>query len=561
MKKRLLFFLIFLWVTPVFSQKPLQQKPNIIFILTDDHRYDALGYAGNKYAHTPEMDKLAQAGCYFKRAIVSTPICAASRATILSGMYERTHRYTFQTGDIKQEFMNNAYPKILRDNGFYTGFFGKFGVNYQRLNDLFDVYEDYDRNNNFKDKRGYFYKKLGEDTVHLTRYTGQKAIDFISNVPKNKPFCLSLSFSAPHAHDGAPDQYFYDQQTAHWLENTNIAPPLLGDDTAFEAQPEGVKKGFSRLRWTWRFDHPDKYQRMVKGYYRMIAGVDIEVGKIREVLKKQGLDKNTVIILMGDNGYFLGERQLADKWLMYDLSVRVPLMIYDPRYPYHQNIEDMALNVDIASTIADIGGVRLPATWQGKSLFQLVKNTQNTLQRDTVLVEHLWEFENIPPSEGLRTKDWKYFRYVNDKSWEELYNLRIDPDETKNLAKNAEFKMILAQFRKTTNGLIERYKDPFSGVPTELKVALPPTYLPEYAWLVPKEAVSQKAYQILVASSQTNIDNNIGDVWNSGQVRQNASSHITHKGAALQSGKTYFWKVRIWDADNRLSDYSAPQSF
>jgi alpha-L-rhamnosidase len=180
-----------------FKSPSSTSRPNIIFILTDDHRARALGYTGNKYAHTPEMDKLAQTGTYFKNALVTTPICAASRASILSAMQERAHRYTFQTGNIKQEYMENAYPKVLKEAGYYTGFYGKFGVNYARKEQLFHVYEDYDRNNRYTDKRGYFFKTLGKDTVHLTRYTGQKAIDFIENAPADKPFCLSLSFLGP----------------------------------------------------------------------------------------------------------------------------------------------------------------------------------------------------------------------------------------------------------------------------------------------------------------------------------------------------------------------------
>ena len=544
-------------------------RPNIIFILTDDHRADALGYVGNKLAHTPEMDKLAQSGTYFRKAMVTTPICAASRASILSGMYERTHKYTFQTGNIKDEYMQTAYPKILRGAGYYTGFYGKFGVKYDDLNTQFDVFEDYDRNNAYNDRRGYFYKKLGNDTVHLTRYTGQKSLDFIDKAPTDKPFCLSLSFSAPHAHDGAPEQYFYDEQTAHLLENETIPPPDLGDDKYFNALPEKVKAGFNRLRWTWRFDNPEKYQRMMKGYYRMIAGIDLEIAKIRAELKKKGLDKNTIIILMGDNGYFLGERQLADKWLMYDNSVRVPLIVYDPRLEKHQDVDEMALNVDISATIADLAGIKSPKEWQGKSLYPIVSGASKTLQRDTVLIEHLWEFDPIPPSEGVRTKDWKYFRYVNDKTLEELYDLKNDPKEINNLVKNAQYKDVLAKMRQSTEGLIQKYKDPYSGVPTGLMVEFirqPATVLlkdnmPEYGWIVPKEAVSQSAYQILVASSKANLDNNNGDVWDSNQVRKNTSSNITFGGAPLKSGNTYYWKVRIWDDINRLSEYSEAQSF
>ena len=545
------------------------KKPNIIFILTDDHRADALGYVGNKLAVTPEMDKLAQSGTYFRNAMSSTPICAASRATILSGMYERAHRYTFQTGNIRDAYMNNAYPKILRGGGYYTGFYGKFGVKYDQMNALFDVHEEYDRNGAYADRRGYFFKKIGKDTVHLTRYTGQKALDFIAKAPTDKPFCLSLSFSAPHAHDNAPDQYFYDEQTADLLKDVTIPAPDLGDDKYFDAQPDKVKAGFNRARWKWRFDNPEKYQRMVKGYYRMIAGIDLEIAKIRAQLVKQGLDKNTIIILMGDNGYFLGERQLADKWLMYDLSVRVPLIIFDPRVNKHQDNDEQALNVDISTTIADMAGVAAPKNWQGKSLFPMVKGGTKSLNRDTVLLEHLWEFDNIPPSEGVRTKDFKYFRYVNDKSWEELYDLKNDPKEINNLAKNPKYSTILAEMRQNTEGSIRKFADPFSGVPTGLSVEYirqPATVFvkdnkPEYAWLVPKEAISQSAYQVLVASSKANLDNNTGDIWDSGQVRGNASVNITHKGTVLQEGKTYFWKVRIWDSDNRTGEYSEAQSF
>ncbi|MEM1124720.1 MAG: sulfatase-like hydrolase/transferase, partial [Bacteroidota bacterium] len=138
-----------------------QQKPNIIFILTDDQRFDALGYVGNELAHTPEMDKLAKAGTFFKHAMVTTPICAASRASLLSGLYERTHRFNFQTGNIRDEYMKNAYPKLLNEVGYQTAFYGKYGVRYDAERLAFSDYELYDRNNAFKDKRGYYYKKIG----------------------------------------------------------------------------------------------------------------------------------------------------------------------------------------------------------------------------------------------------------------------------------------------------------------------------------------------------------------------------------------------------------------
>jgi len=318
-------------------------QPNIIFILTGDQRFDAIGYAGNELIHTPEMDKLAKAGTYFNNAMVTTPICAASRASLMSGVYERTHRFNFQTGDIRDEYMDQAYPRVLRDADYRTGFYGKYGIRYQKQVKLFDEYDGYDRNNAFKDKRGYFYKTIGGDTVHLTRYTGQQGLDFIqANAGKDKPFALQLCFSAPHAHDRAEDQYFWQETTAPLLASTTIPAPALGAQKYFDLLPKPVRDGFNRTRWAWRYDTPEKYHHSVRGYYRMLSGIDLEIGKLRKELERQGIADNTVIILMRDNGYFLGERQLAGKWLMYDNSVRVPLIVFDPRGKKHVDSDAMA---------------------------------------------------------------------------------------------------------------------------------------------------------------------------------------------------------------------------
>ena len=570
--RNLLAILFCVYALPLNAQKTAEQesqKPNIIFILTDDQRFDALGYAGNELISSAEMDKLAQAGTYFENAMVTTPICAASRATILTGLYERTHSYNFQSGDIRASYMVDSYPTILKDNGYKTGFYGKYGVRYAGLEKQFHEFESYDRNNAFNDRRGYYYKTLGKDTVHLTRYTGQKAIDFIADAKANEPFCLSLSFSAPHAHDSAKDQYFWQQESDALLQNMYMPGPELGEDKYFEAQPKIVRDGFNRLRWTWRYDTPEKYQHSVKGYYRMISGIDREITKIRDELKKKGLDKNTVIILMGDNGYFLGERQLAGKWLLYDNSVRVPLIVFDPRLKKQHDSKEMAMNVDVPSTILDLAGIQQPKSWQGKSLVPLISNQAKSIKRDTAFIEHIWEFKNIPPSEGVRTKDWKYFRYVNDQSVEELYNLKDDPKEINNLATDPKYAEKLKTFRKKTNRLILELSDDYSTGPSDLIVdwtrnkegLIRIDSKPEYGWVVPANAVSQSAYQILVASSEENINTNIGDVWDSGQIRTNASSKIVHSGTPLISRVTYYWKVRIWDLDNRLSRYSESHSF
>ncbi len=570
----LFFILCFTFSIPTFAQDAnpkikTQKRPNIIFILTDDHRWDATGYSGNKLAYTPEMDKLAHSGTVFNNAFATTPICSASRATIVSGLYERTHRYTFESEDIKEDFMKNCFPNVLKKSGYQTAFFGKFGVKYKGISNLYDQYENYDREAAYPDRRGYYYKKIGQETVHLTRYTGQKGIDYIKNVSADTPFCLQLSFSAPHAHDNAKEQYFWDAETDFVLENTTIPNPIMGDKSYFNQLPKSVQDGFNRVRWTWRFDSPEKYQQMVKGYYRMIAGVDMEITKIRKQLEEKGIADNTIIILLADNGYFLGERQIADKWLMYDTSIRVPLVIYDPRVKEHKEISEMALNVDIAPTIIDFAGAKSPVSWHGKSLVSLVQSKSASIQRDTVLIEHLWEFKNIPPSEGVRTKDWKYFRYVNDKSLEELYNLSKDPFEKNNLAKNKKHQTVLLNLRSKCDALIDQRKDskekPAYGLTVDFfrkpeEVVLKDNK-PVFSWIVPSQAISQSSYQILVASTIESLNNNVGDVWNSQQVKDKVSANIIFRGNELKSNLKYFWKVRIWDALNRTGEYSSAQMF
>ena len=458
----LLFFLGLIIVACNKDTNPENRKPNIIFILTDDQRFDAIGYAGNSIIQTPEMDKLARSGTYFSNAIVTTPICSASRASILCGVHERTHRYSFTSGPISKTLMDSSYPTLLKQNGYYTGFFGKFGVDYNGKPELFDQMEDYDRNNNFNDYRGYYYKTLDGDTVHLTRYTGQKALDFIENAPADSPFCLSLSFSAPHAHDGAPEQYFWQNDQDELFKDIEIPAPNLSESLWFDKLPESVRDGYNRTRWYWRFDTPEKYQHSVKGYYRMLKGVDDEIAKIRKKLEEKGQEKNTVIILMGDNGYFLGERQLAGKWLMYDNSIRVPLIVFDPQVKKHSDINEMVLNIDIPATILDYAGIQQPTIWQGKSLVSLIQGKQNSVNRDTILIEHLWEFEKIPPSEGIRTNEWKYFRYINNKNEEELYNLKLDPLETKNLAKDSADSKILKELQLKMDELAVKFSEDLS---------------------------------------------------------------------------------------------------
>jgi arylsulfatase A-like enzyme len=437
----------------------IHKRPNIVFILTDDQRWDALGFAGNTIIHTPEMDRMAREGVYFRNAFVTTPISGGSRASILTGVRERTSGYVMGSRVPATPYMNQSYPAVLRKNGYYTGFFGKLGIRYKELNSICDEYEDYDRNDKFPDRRGFYYKTIDNDTVHLTSYTSWQAQNFIKNAPVNKPFCLSLSFSAPHAHDSAKEQYFWDRDYDYLYKNVTIPPPLLGDDKYFVALPKEVREGFNRVRWYWRFDTPEKYQQSVKGYYRMISQLDYEIGNIRKALEEKGIADNTIIILMGDNGYYLGERQLAGKWLMHENSLRVPLIIVDPRQPKHTKVKAPVLNIDITTTMLDIASVEVPGHYQGVSLCDYYLKGRKGEHRKAVLFEHIWDKPEIPASEAIRTDRWKYFRYLHIDTPEELYDLKKDPLEINNLAQNPRYKKVLERLREECNIQTQKYSE------------------------------------------------------------------------------------------------------
>lgn len=433
-----------------FRSKTQSARPNIITLVTDDQRWDAIGCAGNTIIQTPNMDLLAQNGAHFKNAFVTTPICAASRASIFTGLYERTHGYTFTKPPLSKTHIDISYPYLLRQAGYRTGLVGKFGIKVKEglEKEKFDF---------FKPARLPYFHKVNGKRKHLTDINTDRAIEFLHSCKRTQPFCLSLSFWAPHAVDGDPKQYFWPASCDHLYQNVTIPPPKTSDPEFFEAQPEFLRNSLNRERWYWRFDTPEKYQKMVKGYYRMISGVDMALGRLIEELRKLNMDQNTVFILMGDNGYFLGERGYAGKWTMHETSIRVPLIIYDPRRESSQRgleLSEMVLNVDITPTILDLAGISVPKMIQGNSLLPILEG-KSTKWRSEVFCEHLWDHPKIPQTEAVRTTHWKYIRYPQHPEFEELYDLSHDPREENNLINKKHYAKQWIKLRTRCDRMIE----------------------------------------------------------------------------------------------------------
>ena len=428
--------------------------PNIIFLLTDDQRHDALSYAGNPVLETPNMDELAQQGVYFQNAFVTTSICAMSRASILTGQYARRHDIWDFGESLTNEQYENTYPALLKKAGYTTGFIGKFGVgNIPQATAA--KYFDYWRGFN---GQGSYQANYNGQPIHLTEKIGHHAVEFLAaQTDTDQPFLLSISFKAPHV-EGDPGYFLPDEAYAQLYQSANIDKPIAAGDQYFEYFPGDFIKNkngavnVARKRWQDRFSSGEKFQANVKKYYQLIHGVDVVVGRIMDQLNTLGLADNTIIIFTSDNGFYLGEYGFAGKWYGSDPSIRVPMIIFDPRpgAPKGKVIENMVLNIDLAPTMLSMAGVAQPASMQGEDLTPLM--TGNALSwRTEFLYEHLWPSSNayyIPSSEGVVTEKHKYMKYFlnrdfDDVMFEELYDRTLDENEVSNKIEDTNYKETL----------------------------------------------------------------------------------------------------------------------
>ena len=437
-----------------------EKRPNIIFILSDDQRHDFLGCAGHPVIQTPHLDDMAARGTHFRNAFVTTSICAASRATLLTGLLERTHQFTFRTPPLNAVWMNQSYPVLLREAGYRTGFIGKFGVKVpSRTESYFDWTRVLGRN-------PYWKKPNSRDNPtseprHVTDLTGDGAIEFIQSSVAEKPdtpFCLSISFNAVHAEDGDKnDPYPPPATEAGMYDNVTVDVPRLED--TFDDLPDFMKRSMNRDRWHWRWDTPSRYQKRVRDYYSLLSAMDRNIGRVRSALQDAGIAENTVILFMGDNGYYKGDRGFAGKWSHFEESLRVPLIVFDPRANLASHSSDeTVLNLDIAPTILAMAGVDTPEHFQGKVLTGWQGNPQPFTKSGprSFLCEHHMDHPSIPKWEGIRTERYTYARYYEQTPvFEFLHDRQSDPDQRVNLATSPDAADVLRRMRVLTDQSIE----------------------------------------------------------------------------------------------------------
>ena len=445
-------FLLLFGLTLTFVAQPLvaadSPRPNVLILLTDDQRWDALGCMGNRIVQTPEMDRLAVEGTLFTNAFATSSVCAASRASISTGTYERRHQCNFNTGCLKRSFLEKSYPVLLRRNGYYTGFIGKYGVGDGKREvegpDLFDCWFG------FYGQGEYFSKD--RPGKHLNEVMVEQVRQFLDKVPADRPFCLSVSFKAPHSGKGYLG-YEPEPVLRQLYADIAIPYPPTARKEYFDALPEFLRRSNARTSyWQQRYSTAEQYQAVMKDYFRLITGADRAIGRIRDTLRQRGLDTRTVILFLSDNGDMTSDYMLGGKELLYDVSLRVPLIVCDPRVEKslrRQRRTELALNIDIAPTVLDLAGVPRPPTMQGRSLMPLVRGRQ-VAWRDDFFCENNFRVpeQYYPLMEGVRTTQWKYVRYPEmNPVYEQLYDLTRDPLETRDLARTPSSAEKLSQLR------------------------------------------------------------------------------------------------------------------
>jgi len=440
-----------------------EQPPNIVFFFTDDQTTSTIGCYGNPVVRTPNLDRLAAEGTRFTQSFVSHSICWVSRTTILTGLTGRTYGTPGNPELARPEAVETLVSDLLHEQGYRTGYFGKWHAKMPkgfRRTDHFDEFEAIGRNP--------FYKPQPDGSLrHETELIVDRGIDFVKRQPEGKPFALNLWFNACHAEDGdrrpGIGHFPWPRAVDGMYEETEIAPPRLDDPAIFDALPDFLRTTINRERYFWRWNAPPKYETNMRAYYRMVSGIDGAMGRFLEALDEAGLAENTIIVYSADNGYYMGNRGLAGKWTHYEESLRVPLIIHDPRVAKErrgQVRDELALNLDLPATFLDWAGADIPSRYQGRSLKPIVDGEKPAHWRTETFHEHFAVRHRIPAFEGIRTERFKYVRYVDHGNYEFLHDLKSDPNELVNLAGNPEYAETLEDLRARTDARVREVGGP-----------------------------------------------------------------------------------------------------
>ena len=457
-------------------------KPNILFIMSDDHASHAMSCYGSRINETPHLDCIAQGGMRFDNCFCTNSICTPSRATILTGTYNHVNNVT--TLASKMDGRQLTFPKLLQKQGYQTAVIGKWHLGHGGIYDPtgFDYWNVLPGQGLYHDPEMF---EMGEKKVfkgYVTDIITDFSLDWLRERDTNRPFCLLCHHKAPHR------QWEPDEKHARMYEDIDIPEPeTFNDDysnrarAAAEAKmrverdlnpgdlkqpvPQGLT---SEEEKSW------KYQRYIKDYLRCVASIDDNVGRLLDYLDEEGLTDNTIVIYTSDQGFFLGDHGWYDKRFMYEESLRMPFIIRYPEEIKPGTVnEDIMLNVDFAPTFLDYAGIDIPEQMQGTS-FRPLLNGQVPEDWQTSMYYRYWmhlAHHYVYAHYGVRTLRYKLIYYYADAlgqpgavdepkepEWE-LFDLEKDPCEMNNVYNNPEYAAVVKELKTELRRLQEQVGD------------------------------------------------------------------------------------------------------
>lgn len=436
---------------------PDAQPRNVVFILSDDHRYDAMSFMGHQFARTPHMDAMAASGVHLKNALVTTSLCSPSRASILTGLYTFRHRVIDNNRRVPEGTL--FFPQYLQKAGYATAFIGKWhmGGESDAPRPGFDHWVSFRGQGNYLPPNpnytlnvdGQRVKQKGYITDELTDY----AIAWLAQQDPRKPFFLYLSHKAVHANFTPAERHadlfenrpFQRPETETSTPNNRLAPRWLRDQ-----------------RNSWHgVDFPYHSELNIEAYYKRycetLCAVDDSIGRVMDQLKQMGIHDDTLVIYMGDNGFMFGEHGLIDKRVAYETSIRVPMLMQCPAlFPGGRSVDQVVANIDIAPTVLQAMGLRKPPHMDGQSFLPLAMG-QAVPWRDYFLYVYYWEknFPQSPTVFALRGDRYKYITYYGLWDCDELYDLQEDPHESNNLLYDPQFAAMGRQMETQLYAMME----------------------------------------------------------------------------------------------------------
>ncbi|MBL8218559.1 MAG: sulfatase [Bryobacterales bacterium] len=452
-------------------------RPNVVYIITDDQRWDLLSLRGHPYIRTPNMDRIGREGITFLNAFVTTSLCSPSRATYLTGRYAHQHLVRYNRVSDTFDRDEVLFPQVLKNAGYRTGYIGKWHIgNNAAPRKGFDYWSVLPGQGRYRDPIFNVQGKEQTRKGHVDPVTADFAVDFIRNQSATQPFCLCVGIKSPHAEQLPPGDM------KQLLANVDIPRPATWNEE-YDKTGKADVIAQSCIEADRFFDGPRQlkgsWQAYVKDFYRSVMSADRTVGRILDALEEKKLTQDTLVIFVGDNGFFLGEHRLVDKRFPYEEALRVPMLMRYPRLiPPGTVSTQIVLNLDIFSTVLDVcgakGGNPSPTA---RSLRPLFNGTAPKQWRTDMFYEYAERIWQCPALVAVRTDRYKYIEYLDKASTNELYDLLIDPSEMRNVIADAGYRATLkdmqsrlARLKKETAWQAPGISQPNSPCPTRKEI-------------------------------------------------------------------------------------------